>query len=146
MPQPLAHPTSRFDPAPLVELSDEPTRQRLGGGALRFFLRLVATWKLREEDARALLGGVSRSTWHAIKSNSAERSLDQDTLTRISYLVGITKALNILHGETLADRWVTLPNSNPIFAGATPLTFMVRGGIPAMAVVRRLLDARRGGA
>jgi hypothetical protein len=40
---------------------------------------------------------------------------------------------------------MTLPNRNPIFAGATPLHYVLRGGIPAMQVVRRLLDARRGG-
>jgi hypothetical protein len=71
--------------------------------------------------------------------------LDEDTMLRISYLIGIFKALNILHAENLADRWITLANRNPIFAGATPLQYMLRGGIPAMQVVRRLLDARRGG-
>ena len=39
-----------------------------------------------------------------------------------------------------------LPNSNPIFAGRTPLDYILRGGTPAMDTVRRLLDARRGGA
>jgi hypothetical protein len=40
---------------------------------------------------------------------------------------------------------VTLANQNPIFHGSTPLEYMLRGGIPAIALVRRLLDARRGG-
>jgi hypothetical protein len=55
------------------------------------------------------------------------------------------KALHILHGKALADEWVHLPNSNPIFAGQTPLAYMIRGGLPAMQTVRRLLDARRAG-
>jgi hypothetical protein len=38
-----------------------------------------------------------------------------------------------------------LPNTNPIFAGRTPLDYILHGGTPAMDVVRRLLDARRGG-
>jgi hypothetical protein len=38
-----------------------------------------------------------------------------------------------------------LPNSNPIFAGRTPLDYILRGGAPAMDMLRRLLDARRGG-
>jgi hypothetical protein len=38
-----------------------------------------------------------------------------------------------------------LPNTNPIFAGRTPLDYILRGGTPAMDIVRRLLDARRGG-
>ena len=74
-----------------------------------------------------------------------DRVLDTDRLTRISYLVGIFKALNILYSEKLADTWMQLPNRNPIFAGQTPLAVMMKGGLPAMQMVRRLLDARRAG-
>ena len=68
-----------------------------------------------------------------------------DRLLRISYLVGIFKALNVLYSEKLADEWMRLPNSNVIFAGQTPLAYLIGGGQPAMQVVRRLLDARRAG-
>jgi hypothetical protein len=74
-----------------------------------------------------------------------DRVLDADRLMRISYLVGIIKALRILHGPALADEWVQLPNQNRIFGGQSPLAFMMRGGLPAMQTVRRLLDARRAG-
>lgn len=74
-----------------------------------------------------------------------DRTLDADALTRASYLVGIFKALNILYSEKLADAWIQRPNSNRIFGGQTPLAYMVKGGLPAMQTVRRLLDARRGG-
>ena len=73
------------------------------------------------------------------------RILDADTLTRLSYLVGIFKALNILYSEALADAWIQRPNANRIFGGQTPLAYLIKGGLPAMQVVRRLLDARRGG-
>ena len=74
-----------------------------------------------------------------------ERTLAADTLLRISYLIGIFKALTILHGRKLADEWMQLPNGNAIFAGETPLSFIMHGGLPAMQIVRRLLDARRAG-
>jgi hypothetical protein len=74
-----------------------------------------------------------------------DRVIDTDRLTRVSYLVGIFKALHVLHGRAIADEWVQLPNSNPIFDGQTPLAYMARGGLPAMQIVRRLLDARRAG-
>jgi hypothetical protein len=74
-----------------------------------------------------------------------DRTLDADALTRTSYLVGIFKALNIFYSEKLADAWVLRPNTNRIFGGQTPLAFMIKGGLPAMQIVRRLLDARRGG-
>jgi hypothetical protein len=38
-----------------------------------------------------------------------------------------------------------LPNTNPLFGGRRPLDHMIAGGLPALQVVRRLLDARRGG-
>ena len=64
---------------------------------------------------------------------------------RVSLLVGIFKALNTLYTRKLADAWVSPPNTNPIFAGETPLAYMVKGGQPAMMRVRQLLDARRVG-
>jgi hypothetical protein len=54
-------------------------------------------------------------------------------------------ALNILYSRKLADAWVQIPNANVMFAGQTPLRFMLQGGVPAMMRVRQLLDARRGG-
>ena len=101
-------------------------------------------WSIRDEDARSLLGGVSNGPYYTWKKQPS-RLLSTDVLTRISYLVGIFKALHILYGEKLADEWVSLPNSNRIFGGESPLAYMTKGGIPAMQTVRRLLDARRGG-
>ncbi len=101
-------------------------------------------WKVRDEDARALLGGVSNGTFYQWKQ-SGGKLLEQDRLMRISYLIGIFKSLNILFSLPLADQWVHLPNKNEIFAGRSPLEYMLRGGTPAMDTVRQLLDARRGG-
>ena len=140
----LAYPVTRYSPSPLVDLADRSERERLSASALRGFFNIAARWQVKDEDARALLGGVSNGPYYEWKRRP-ERTLDQDTLTRVSYLVGIFKALHILHGEALADEWVRLPNANSIFGGQTPLDYMRRGGIPAMQTVRRLLDARRAG-
>jgi hypothetical protein len=106
---------------------------------------IVDRWSVRDEDARQLLGGVSNGPYYAMKRSAEGRVLDTDRLLRISYLIGIFKALNILHGQPLASEWVRLPNTNRIFVGSTPLAYMMKGGVPAMQTVRRLLDARRGG-
>lgn len=140
-----AYPAGRHDPLPPVDLSDKAERERLSPAAVRAFFNIAERWGLRDEDARALLGGMSNGPYYALKK-SRERTLDADRLQRISYLIGIFKALNILHGRALADAWVRLPNSNRIFGGRSPLDYMARGGLPAMATVRRLLDARRGAA
>ena len=140
-----AYPATRYEPSPLVDLTSPAARERLSPSALKAFFNLVEHWKLRDEDARALLGGVSNGPYYDMKKQPAERVLDADRLLRISYLIGIFKALNILHDGALADEWVQLPNTNRIFGGNTPLAYLLRGGVTAMQTVRRLLDARRGG-
>lgn len=140
-----AYPATRYDPSPLVDLSAKGERERLSPAAVRAFFNIMERWGVRDEDARVLLGGMSNGPYYQLKK-SRDRVLEADRLLRISYLIGIFKALNILYGKELADAWVSLPNSNRIFAGATPLAFMMKGGVPAMETVRRLLDARRGAA
>ena len=142
-PIPFRHPATRFSPAPLADLASKPERERLSRSALRGFFKIVARWKLRDEDARELLGGLSSSAYYEWKKNP-ERVLEVDRITRISYLVGIYKALHILYGDKLADEWPSLPNTNAVFGGRSPLACMIGGGLLALQTVRKLLDARRG--
>ncbi len=142
--RPLRYPSTRHPVTAVPDLADRGERERLSAPALKAFFNIMARWNVRDEDARALLGGVSNGPFYEMKRDP-DRLVDVDRLTRISYLVGIFKALHILHGEKLADEWIQLPNRNPIFAGQTPLAYMVQGGMPAMQVVRRLLDSRRAG-
>lgn len=128
-----------------ADLSDPATRRRLSPAAVKGFLSIMEKWGVRDPDARQLLGGISTGSYYALKKEPKGRTLDQDTLTRISLLIGIFKALNILYSPKLADAWMTLPNANPMFRGATPLTYMIQRGQPGMMHVRQLLDARRGG-
>jgi hypothetical protein len=140
-----AYPTTRYEPSPLVDLTSIAARERLSPSALKAFFNTMERWNVRDEDARALLGGISNGPYYEMKKQPAERMLDADKLLRISYLVGIFKALNILHGRALADEWMQLPNANRIFGGSTPLAYVLKGGVTAMQTVRRLLDSRRGG-
>lgn len=139
-----AYPKSRFEPAVLIDLNSRSERERLSKSALKGFFNLIEKWGIRDEDARELLGGLSSSAFYDWKKNP-DRILEVDRITRISYLIGIYKALHIIYGDKLADKWVTLPNKNVIFAGRTPLEFILAGGMIAMQTVRMLLDARRGG-
>jgi hypothetical protein len=139
-----SYPKSRFEPAVLVDLNSRTERERLSRSALMGFFKLAAAWQVRDDDARELLGGMSSSSYYDWKKNP-DRVLEVDRITRVSYLLGIYKALHILYGDKLADEWVHLPNTNPVFAGRTPLAYMLAGGLIAMQTVRKLLDARRGG-
>jgi hypothetical protein len=128
-----------------ADLSDPATRRRLSPAAVKGFLAIMDKWHLRDPEARQLLGGMSTGSFYALKKDPKGRTLDHDKLTRISLLVGIFKALNILYSPKLADAWMTLPNSNPIFRGLTPVAYIIQRGQPGMISVRQLLDARRGG-
>lgn len=129
---------------PLADLTDEREQERLSPSALDAFFNIMECWKVTDEDARFLLGGISNGTLYNYKK-LPKKKLNQDTLMRISLLIGIFKALNILHSQDLADKWMQLPNKNPILTGKTPLEYLKKGGIPAMEILRKLLDARRGG-
>lgn len=128
----------------IPDLADPATRARLSPAAIVAFFSIVDKWQLRNEDAMAMLGGISHGRYFDLKRNH-KGLLSQDELTRISLLIGIFKALNILFGQRLANQWSSRPNSNPMFNGAPPLQYLSRGGVPAMIGVRRLLDSRRGG-
>jgi hypothetical protein len=145
-PAALAYPDTRYTAPTLPDLSRPEERRRLSAAALKALFNIVDRWQIRDEDARQLLGGISNGAYYLLKNARASgKTLDQDRLMRISYLIGIFKSLNILYSQRLADQWMQLPNTNPIFAGRTPLDYIVRGGTPAMDIVRSLLDARRGG-
>ena len=140
----LEYPVTRYRTDRAPDLGARAERGRLSAPGLKAFFAIMREWKVRDEDARMLLGGVSNGPFYEMKRHP-QRTLDTDRLMRISYLIGIYKALHILHADALADEWVQLPNRNPIFGGQTPLAYMLRGGLPAMQTVRRLLDARRAG-
>ena len=132
-----------FDQAP--DLTNRRERDRLSASALKAFLNIAGKWGLNEVQARGLLGGIASSTFHAWKTQPRGKKLDQDTLTRISLVIGIYKALNIYFGKPWADRWVVLANRGPMFAGRTPIDYMLQQGQPGMIQVRRMLDTWRGG-
>jgi hypothetical protein len=132
-----------FDRA--ADLGDATERERLSASAIRGFLNIAGRWNLSESQARALLGGIASSTFHAWKSHPKRTKLNQDTLVRVSLILGIYKALHIYFGDPWADRWVTLGNRGPLFAGQPPVEFMIRHGQPGMVAVRRILDSWRGG-
>jgi len=132
-----------FNDAP--DLSNAEVRERLSKAAIKAFVKISEKWGLTESQARGLLGGIATSTFHAWKNHPDRTKLSQDTLVRISLVIGIYKALQIYFSGEWADRWVTLGNRGPLFAGGAPIDFMIVQGQPGMFEVRRMLDSWRGG-
>lgn len=113
--------------------------------ALKAFFRIADRWGLDVEQQLTLLGAPARSTFFKWKKDQ-DGHLSMDTLERISYLLGIFKALHILlPDEDAADAWVKKPNTAPLFAGKAALDRMLSGHVSDLYVVRQYLDAQRGG-
>lgn len=116
----------------------------LGGPALRAFFRLAEHWKLRIADQRKMLGDPPESTFYKWKRQQ-DGAPGRDTVERISYLLGIFKALQILFPDPAqADAWLHKPNQAALFGGHSALERMLSGNVADLYVVRQYLDAQRG--
>jgi uncharacterized protein (DUF2384 family) len=127
-------------------LSAPETGQKdLSGPALRSFFRIADLWHLSNDEQMTLLGAPGRSTFFKWKKDQTG-TLSRDTLERISYVLGIFKALQILlPDEKAADEWVKRPNTAALFGGRSALDRMLSGQVADLFIVRQYLDAQRGG-
>jgi Protein of unknown function (DUF2384) len=127
---------------PLQQVKFKP--EHLGATALTAFFNISSAWELSADDERILLGSPPRSTFFKWKSERSVK-LPQDTLERISYVMGIYKALHILLPSTAAaDAWIKKPNAAIVMQGKSALERMRGGKVIDLADVRRYLDAGRG--
>lgn len=121
-----------------------PSRRDLAGPALRAFFNIARKWDLSADQERRLLGSPGRSTYFRWKKDHAG-AVPHDVIERISYILGIYKALHILFpDEVQADGWVKRPNDGPLFGGRSALERMLGGQVADLYVVRQYLDAQRG--
>lgn len=115
-----------------------------GGAGLRAFARIADLWHLSIPEQLALLGIGSRSTYFKWRKEPHPK-LPRDTLERLSYLLGIYKALQLLLPDNhAADEWVRRPNDAPLFGGRSALDRMLSGNVADLYIVRQYLDAQRG--
>ncbi|MDH3638947.1 MAG: MbcA/ParS/Xre antitoxin family protein [Gammaproteobacteria bacterium] len=113
--------------------------------ALQAFFGITEDWKLTAEQQRVLLGQPPESTFFKLKKNRDGR-LSIDQLDRISYLMGIHKALRIILGDIKeVERWIHAANDGEPFSGSSALDRMLAGKMEDLAAVRRYLDVERGG-
>lgn len=116
-------------------------------GALRTVFNIFDSWGLTDGQGRTLLG-VPRSTYDRWKRDPARARLTPDLVERLSYILGIRKALEILEpGEEkgrVESGWLGRPNDEPMFGGRPPLERMLSGHMGDLYEVRRYLDGQRG--
>lgn len=108
---------------------------------LETFFAIADRWKLSTDEQIALLGSPGRSTFFKWKKDGG--SLPQDTLERLSHILGIWKSLRILFTQDeRGEAWIR--SKNLYFDGASALDVMFEG-MSGIIRVRRYLDAQRGG-
>ncbi|RAR68236.1 uncharacterized protein DUF2384 [Paraburkholderia unamae] len=124
----------------------EPSLTEMSAAGLRAFFRIAGDWDLSAEEQIVLLGSPGRSTFFKWKQSPQSARLGRDTLERLSLLLGIYKALQILLPQpAAADTWIKRPNSAPPFGGRRALDRMLAGNVSDLVAVRQYLDAMRGG-
>lgn len=128
----------------LDSLKDPEARRRVSTPAIALFLRTCDLWDLKVEERMAILGGISRQTYHNWKAGKVG-ALTRDQLERISLVLGVLKGLRLVFaGDAHGIRWLKAANEDAIFRGGSPLELMTEGGIGGLHEVRRYLDAWRG--
>jgi len=124
------HPLAGLDP------------RRVDAVALKAFFNLAGEWGLSVEEQLTLLGRPGKRTLYRWKAGDVA-GLPNDTLERISVLLGVYKALEILLPVAArAQAWVRRPNE--AFGGRSALEVMLGGKVDDLYQVRRHLDAWRG--
>lgn len=115
----------------------------LGGPALRTFFNLAREWSLTEQEQIKLLGLISRSTFRTWEAGGVSE-VGRGTLERISYLLGVYKAINILLPDRdRANAWLRTPNKAHLFGGQSALSRMTSGNLSDLILIRQYLDAQR---
>ena len=120
-----------------------------GGGrtaiqvGLDVFTPMAEAWDLSTDEQMRLLGSPPRSTFFKWKKDGS--ALPRDTVERISNLLAIWKALEILFTDPARSvEWIR--RKNDFFGGASALDVMLENGnFSDIVRVRQYLDAQRGG-
>jgi hypothetical protein len=108
----------------------------------RSFFRILEAWGASDAEARVLLGSPGRSSFYNYKRGEGG-ALNSDTVERVSYVLGIYKALQLLFpNPEQADAWMRKPNA--AFGGRSALEHALGGMVVDLAAVRAYLDSVRG--
>jgi len=109
--------------------------------ALKVFFNIMNEWNVRNQDQIILLGKPGSTTFYNWKKGQVS-SLSVDTMDRVSYIIGIYKALGILFPtREQADAWIKKPNG--YFNNESALAYMLKGSMTHLNDMRRYLDEQQ---
>ena len=113
------------------------------GSLLPAIFNIFSLWRLTGQQQMTLLGLSNEKTLYNWKNQPEKAKLTRDCLERISYILGIYRALQVLFpDEAFSDQWLHAPNDNPLFGGSAPIEKMLGGLVVDLAVVREHLDSQ----
>jgi hypothetical protein len=119
--------------------------QDLSSVAVKTFNKIAQAWGMDLAEQRAVLGNVAKQTIYNWRAHPERARLMSDQLDRVSYLLGIYKALHILFTRPeQADSWVRRANAATPFGGKPAADLIFSGRMEDLIRVRRYLDAVRG--
>jgi len=110
--------------------------------AFRVALRILDAWGFSPDEMALVLGLGSDECQRYQATGLPEESMSEDLTTRVSLILGIERALEILLVEESDIRnWVSHPSNAPIFKVATPKSVMLNGRIDDLHAIRMYLDS-----
>lgn len=123
------------------------SREDVTDKVLPVIFNIFESWRLTGAQQMALLGLSNEKTLYNWKNSPERAKLSKDLLERISYILGIYKALQVLFPTPVnADNWMRSPNNAELFGVRAPIDFLTEEGkVVDLARVRDYLDNERGG-
>lgn len=113
--------------------------------AAKTFFNIAQVWDMDVAEQRAALGGISKQTIYNWRAHPERARLTGDQLDRVSYLLGIYKALHIIFTRPeQADTWIRRPNAATPFGGKPAAELLFSQRMEDLIRVRRYLDGVRG--
>lgn len=114
---------------------------RIQEAALRAFAEIAEAWSLTTHEQLSILG-LSTGEGHASLDAATVGGLPSHVLERISYVIGIYRALRTIFPNRLqANTWVRRANAAALFSGDTAIAVMCSGGVDGLSSVRQYLEA-----
>lgn len=109
-------------------------------------LNILDKWQCTEEEKRALLGQLPRSSFYRLQKSPASVRVTVDLADRLAYLLNIHAGLRlILSDPDSVYGWVRRPNDHIWFQGRSAMEIMASGRMEDLIDVFRHIDAARGG-
>lgn len=109
-------------------------------------LNILDKWQCSEEEKRALLGQLPRSSFYRLQKSPESVRVTVDLADRLAYLLNIHAGLRlILSDPDSVYGWVRRPNNHIWFQGRSAMEIMASGRMEDLIDVFRHIDAARGG-